>query len=229
MRVVIEPITSSVHALAIWDESWSSYNNAYVIRRDDDVLLIDTWKAEHASELERALESLGLKPDEIGTVLLTHGHRDHVGGATLFPQARKHIHRFDLESIPAPLADAVQPDLPDVGTVSGLECVLWGDHTPGSVVFFDPGSRVLFCGDPICFFAEPLEDRLVTSGKRVREGCLEFVRSGLIWQDARVDRAWFKTGLQKLIRFDAEVLATGHGTVLCGEISEFLTAIEQAI
>jgi hypothetical protein len=51
MRVVIEPITSSVHALTIWDESWSSYNNAYVIRRDDDVHWIDS---DHATGLEPA-------------------------------------------------------------------------------------------------------------------------------------------------------------------------------
>jgi hypothetical protein len=49
-----------------------------------------------------------------------------------------------------------------------------------------------------------------------------------IWQDFWVSRTRFKTGLQKLTHFDAEVLA-GHGTVLYGDIPEFLKAIGQAI
>ncbi|MFC3798983.1 MBL fold metallo-hydrolase [Cohnella sp. GCM10012308] len=36
----------------------------------------------------RQLERLGIRPDEIGTVILSHFHADHIGGARDFPGAR---------------------------------------------------------------------------------------------------------------------------------------------
>src|SRR6516225_2215002 len=37
---------------------------------------------------DKALERLGIKPDEVTDVILTHMHSDHVDGADLFPKAQ---------------------------------------------------------------------------------------------------------------------------------------------
>ena len=230
MQTVVEQIAPTVFGLAIWDEAWSSYNNAYAIVRDHGTILVDAWKLEHTTALRQVLQDIGLEPDGVEALILTHGHRDHIGGAALCADQPKWIHRADLELVPPDLRFGGWHDLPDAGEVLGLDCIHWGDHTPGSVALFDPTSKMLFAGDPICFFGEPLEqDRLVGTGTHLRAAFLEYVRSGQIWQDPRTSPDRFRAGLQRLRQFDAEYLATGHGLVLRGEIPEFLGVLEQAI
>ena len=61
--------------------------------------------------LERSLESLGLAPDDITDVVLTHLHFDHAGGSTRrsgdrlvprLPRARYHVQRRNWENASAP-------------------------------------------------------------------------------------------------------------------------------
>ncbi|MFQ5879363.1 MAG: MBL fold metallo-hydrolase [Dehalococcoidia bacterium] len=70
--------------------------------------------------LERALESRGLTPDNIHTVVLTHAHWDHAGqNVELFPNARILIH-------PAELEYSRSPRKGDWGTPKTLAAMLEG-------------------------------------------------------------------------------------------------------
>ncbi|MEK6945175.1 MAG: MBL fold metallo-hydrolase [Nanoarchaeota archaeon] len=51
-------------------------------------VLIDTSSNENERELLGDLESLGLNPDEIGVIILTHTHWDHIGNLHLFKKAK---------------------------------------------------------------------------------------------------------------------------------------------
>jgi len=58
-----------------------SSGNATVIRYEQTCILYDCGFS--GRELKRRLENAGLTPDDITAVLLTHEHRDHVGGLPL--------------------------------------------------------------------------------------------------------------------------------------------------
>ncbi|WP_432881464.1 MBL fold metallo-hydrolase [Kribbella sp. CA-245084] len=124
-------------------------------------LLFDCGHAGRRRWLLEALAARGLEPADIGTVVLSHGHWDHVQNADLFPDARILLHADELDN----LAD---PPATDLGTprwarriLDDLDVRATGDgdeplpgvkvldlpgHTPGSIglaVSIDTGTAVL--------------------------------------------------------------------------------------
>ena len=72
----------------------------WVLRDGSRTILVDTgYDGAEASLRDRpiamepgaALAPLGIKPDDIDTVIVTHLHYDHAGGLHLFPNARLHL------------------------------------------------------------------------------------------------------------------------------------------
>jgi glyoxylase-like metal-dependent hydrolase (beta-lactamase superfamily II) len=50
--------------------------------------ILKSYGAADFTRPDKALERLGIKPDEVTDVILTHMHSDHVDGADLFPKAQ---------------------------------------------------------------------------------------------------------------------------------------------
>lgn len=143
-------------------------SHVYLVRRE---LLIDATSGLHPERLFAALENLGLKPQKIKSVVLTHAHFDHIGGARLFPKSKLMIHAEDapvLEKKDALASYAVffGADLkdarpPDVRLGDGENIVLGGarglklrvihtpGHTAGSICVYEPKAQLLFTGDTI--------------------------------------------------------------------------------
>lgn len=239
-----EPVVKGVFALAVWDDSWSSYNDCYVVVEQHGLTLVDTGKSDHAGLLAGALTELGYHPRAVRTVLATHGHRDHIGGSLLFSEATKQIHAADFDLLPQDLRSEFLADLTAHGPVENFDCVLLRQHTAGSVALFHRPTKVLFCGDHICFFGRPLPaGRLVGPAQEARDGFKQFVAG---WRSSwppgeearremdadlaqrpaqdqqRYDFDLFRKGLLVLTEFDAVALCTGHGPVLMGNVREFL-------
>jgi N-acyl homoserine lactone hydrolase len=87
-------------------------DSCYLIRHGNEYVLWDTGltdalighsydDAEYTLHVKRSivdqLAQLGLKPQQIGTVALSHWHFDHLGQAPRFPHARLLIGKEDLE------------------------------------------------------------------------------------------------------------------------------------
>lgn len=77
----------------------------WVLKRGDQVILVDTgYDDAEAAVRDRpirmnphqALEPLGLKAEDITTVIVTHLHYDHAGGLHLFPNATLHMQAAEM-------------------------------------------------------------------------------------------------------------------------------------
>ena len=227
MKTYFEAITKDVYAFLAWDESWNSYNNCYLLLEDNDILLIDSGKVEHSRLLFSALNSKGISKCDITQFIATHGHIDHIGGMQFLEGIEGFIHIKDLELIPENFRHKLKTNLPDNGsTVGNLECVLLGHHTKGSVLLYHHKSKALFCGDHICFFAEPLNvNKVVDTGTFEREKFKQFVTD---WSQNEVMRkqhnfSLFIEGLKAINKFEAEYLCTGHGVIIKGNINKFIS------
>ena len=159
---------------------------------DGRTILIDTCVGEHKQRPHRPLfnnrqntgfldrlAALGVKPEQVDTVLCTHLHVDHVGWNTqlrdgrlvpTFPRARYLFGRKELAHWEAiqpraevnqgsfadsvvPILDAGQADLVDDGheLLPGLTLRPLPGHTPGQMGLWleRGGMRALFCGDAV--------------------------------------------------------------------------------
>ena len=138
----------------------------------------------------RALEAAGVARDEVETVLVSHIHPDHVGGLfdeanrPVFPRARYHLSREELEFWDQPAPDLTGTLLPpfvqedcvrsakrflavaagrmelfDAGdvVVEGVRSFPLPGHTPGQVGFlFETG------GEPLFYTADAAANRPVS-------------------------------------------------------------------
>lgn len=77
----------------------------WVLRRGSETILVDTgYDSAEATTRSRpirmepaeALRPLGLRPENITTVIVTHLHYDHAGGLHLFPNAKLHMQAAEM-------------------------------------------------------------------------------------------------------------------------------------
>jgi glyoxylase-like metal-dependent hydrolase (beta-lactamase superfamily II) len=69
---------------------------AYVIPTNDGLIVVDCGPGSTLPNLERGLEALGFKLEDVGHLLLTHIHLDHAGGAGALAErtgATVYVHR----------------------------------------------------------------------------------------------------------------------------------------
>lgn len=142
-----------------------TYNNAvcaFLVRKGDSTWVIDTGFGRN---LFSSMETLGMPPEKVPLVLLTHTHGDHVGGlmrnnAPTFPNAQVLLSYKEIDFWKAqgqrgpgeglrlkgchPAKLAPLDDFP-----SGIHPIEAYGHTPGHVVFLikDGKEALLIWGD----------------------------------------------------------------------------------
>ena len=104
-------------------------STVYVLKLDSQNILIDTSTQENQQELLQDLSELNLKPEQIGLIILTHNHWDHIGNINLFKNAVV-ITADNLSNLP--------PELKPIKTPG---------HTPDSICILY--KNILFSGDTI--------------------------------------------------------------------------------
>lgn len=141
--------------------------NSYVLRQNDaskDCLIIDT--GLDAVRLINFLTERQLNPL---AVVFTHGHVDHIGGATAlrrsFPEMRVYIHKFDAEMLSEPQANLsgmsgmpfrtepedvslTEQDVVEEASIQLLVLHIPG-HTPGGICLYSNEEGVAFVGDTL--------------------------------------------------------------------------------
>lgn len=221
-----EEIAENIFAFLLWDDSWNSFNNCYVVLEKDGVTLVDSGKEEHFPHLESSLNEIGISPRDINKFIATHGHRDHIGGCAQLHEAKKIIHPDDLALLPANAQIGFISDFEKTG--DEFEWILLGHHTKGSVALFHRESKILFCGDHVCFFGHPLPaGKIVTSKETLDETVQTFLANWSQDQELREKENidGFIDGLNTWLRFEPQLLCTGHGVIVQGDISGWVTEI----
>jgi len=133
--------------------------NVYAVRVRNNFILVDTgvWYL-FDSLYSKIMATLGKAPI---AVLVTHGHADHAGAGSMFkalgipvyiPQGDSYMIQIGMQ-FPGVNPLFTYPGyqssntLVSGNTVFGLLVLATPGHTPGSVSFFDPPSKMLFCAD----------------------------------------------------------------------------------
>ncbi|QQE77805.1 MBL fold metallo-hydrolase [Alicyclobacillus sp. SO9] len=179
----------------------------YLVMGDEPVL-IDTGMPGRADRIVAELQELGLRPDDIAHILLTHHDVDHIGNAKFLQEQSKatlwapeqdlpYIHgtekRHGLKRVIATLVKAESPTVDAVygpgQKIGNLEVIPTPGHTPGhvSVLYQD----TLFAGD------------LVTSSK----GKLKATPGFLNWNKGEL-----KQSIRTVGKLSFDWVCPAHGT-----------------
>jgi glyoxylase-like metal-dependent hydrolase (beta-lactamase superfamily II) len=140
--------------------------NAWLVREDDGLTLIDTTMKGAGKKILAAAEGLGAP---IVRIVLTHAHGDHIGAldelAVVLPEAEVIISARDARLLHKDMSlDPGEPERKLSGSYPGaktvptrtvghgdrvgsLEIVATPGHTPGHVALVDTRDRTLYCGD----------------------------------------------------------------------------------
>ncbi|MCA0873146.1 N-acyl homoserine lactonase family protein [Seohaeicola saemankumensis] len=120
----------------------------WLLRRGDEVILVDTgYDDEEARARGRAirldpgaaLAPLGLKPEDITQVIVTHLHYDHAGGLHLFPNATLYLQTSEMAYATGP---CMCHDTLRMPFTAGHVCEAIKRLYSGRVVFFDGDGQV---------------------------------------------------------------------------------------
>lgn len=147
----------------------------------DDARIMGAEKSVHRTIPDEdplyALEQVGIKPQDVTHLILTHAHFDHVGYVDAFPNARIFVHRkelawvmalpkwsvgygsFCIEKLYKAREQLVPIDIDDYEVIPGINAIYAGGHSAGSlaVVVSTNKGRVCLCGDN-CFLYKTIEE-----------------------------------------------------------------------
>ena len=135
-------------------------------------------------DMATALRAAGVNPDDVGQVVVTHAHYDHIGGLPAFGAAEVIMTRSEFEFWTGPLGDrtlfAHHTEAAEIShlrslraagrltlagrshyVAPGIELTEVGGHTPGqAVVSVDAGpGRLILASDAVHYYEELERDR----------------------------------------------------------------------
>ncbi len=183
--------------------------------RDCSIYLVDAWElvlidagaGVNTGQIAKNIELLGLDPGRLSTLILTHCHIDHVGGAAYFKErfgVKIVMHALDADAVehgdhiktgaswynlrlpPLPVDVKISQDEESLSFRDGttLVCLHTPGHTPGSLsVYLDRGGERVLFGQDI---------------------------HGPFLPEFGADLSAWRRSMETLLRLEADILCEGH-------------------
>ena len=213
-------VCNNLHAF-MWQSVTSNNCNAYLIDGPTKIL-IDPGHTALFDHVEMGLRKLGLGISDVGLVLCTHAHPDHIEAAALFKDTPS---LFALHKNEWTLVQAYRQRYPDMGfklenyrpdflltegslRINGIDLEIFHTpgHSPGAVCIYWHQVKALFSGDLI--FKDGLGRTDLPGG----------------------DSSQLKASIQRMADLDVEWVLPGHGQWVSGSgnVKENFKRIEQA-
>ncbi len=205
----------------LWESMTENNCNTFFIDGPARIL-IDPGHINHFDRVRKGLEDAGIGIQDIGLVICTHSHPDHLEAAMIFKQSAilMAVHEKEWEVIKAMVdyykssteinLDALMPDFflnEGEFTYKGLTLKVFHTpgHSPGSVSIYWPDKKALFTGDLI--FKDSVGRTDLPGGNTDQ----------------------LKKSIKKIAALETEYLLPGHGEIISGgkNVQDNFSHIEQ--
>lgn len=181
--------------------SWGS--NVYVVGKDELTLIDAGLTGDFQRYFIGEIESLGLQPNRIKKLVITHFHPDHIGGVleiVNFCSPIVMIHEIEANYLEDKMSLDIQVKLKDGDNVQlgnmNFQVIHTPGHSPGAICLYNAEKKILFSGDTI--FAYGIGRTDIPGGSTSQ----------------------LKESIKRLTELDVQILLPGHDVPVVGNANE---------
>lgn len=182
---------------SVLPESWAFENGAedkkrtilfkiYLLKTENRLILVDAgcetlpgFEMRDFISPKKALGSIGISPEEITDLIITHAHHDHIECAVYFKNAALYIQKDEYEAGKDYLAKNtdIRTFDEEIPICDGVKVVKIGGHTKGSsiVEITEKDKQYIIAGDE-CYMRECLTKQIPTGVAYNREKSRAFIQ-----------------------------------------------------
>lgn len=233
MEDFVAKITDRVSVIAIWNSKLNYYVNSYLIVEEGKNIFVDSGDIGCIDLFKKYVNEQGVSLSDNNYLVLTHGHYDHAGAISVFKPQMVFMNALDMEIIPSEYNNYINTDIDECEKITGLELYHVGHHTKGSIVVYYKKEKILFLGDFVCFFGDPIpSDGYITGSDEIQESELDFYTKIAKDEKFRKDTKFenyskYIEGIHKISLLEVDKICSGHGPVLIKNANRFIGKLKE--